>query len=66
MKKRLFIRVIRLAPCAIRDIRDPRVSFSFVSSLVAATLRRELRSAKRSDAIVEQAAYHIRPQRKSL
>jgi hypothetical protein len=40
MKKRLFIRVIRLAPCAIRDIRDPRVSSSFW--LVAATLRRVL------------------------
>jgi hypothetical protein len=38
MKKRLFIRVIRLAPCAIRDIRDPRASSSFW--LVAATLRR--------------------------
>jgi hypothetical protein len=38
-KKGLFISVIRLAPCAIRDIRDPRVSFSFVSFLVAAAPR---------------------------
>jgi hypothetical protein len=38
-KTGLFIRVIRPALCAIRDIRDPRVSFSFVSFLVAAMPR---------------------------